>query len=236
MRERLRTPRGRGLLAAGLLLGAMLLATLYWYVGWLRVDRGALVSTPVAFSRGEPVRVPVPAGDEACADSLALSPETQVAVVRLYAPRGRPVPPVQVTARGEGYEGRGVARGYRRGSDVFVPLSPPPGRELLAELCVRPQRGAVAVAATQDPRLMGRSRATVGGRPIDADISVTFFEARGSGYGERWGDMLDRMAVWKPAIFGVPFLWLVSVLVALVIPFGLAFAYGRTVAEDDELP
>ena len=144
------------------------------------------------------------------------------------------MPPVQVTVRGDGYTGTGVARRWKRGQDVFVPLDPPPDREQLATLCVRPQRGAVAIAATADGRLTGRSQATVGGKPIEPDISVTFFEARPSGYGERWGDMLDRAAVWKPAIAGVPLLWILSGLVALVIPFGLAFAFGRTVAEDAE--
>ena len=231
MPDRLRDVRVRVFLVG---LVAFLLAVGYFFVPYLTVERTIVSSTPSPFPRSpkSATLIKLRPRSAVCLDLVGLEPLSEQALIRLNT-RGRPRVPVAVELSGPGYRARSVLRpkDYVSGTDVLVPVRAP-RRELLGEACIRNVGdGPVwATGSAEGPRVQSRSKTTVDGRPIVADVGLVFFEGRPASLSARAGAIVDRASEWKP--FGPVAAWIVLGLLVVVVPVATLATVAR--AGDDE--
>jgi hypothetical protein len=226
-------PRRR--LALPALCGALMaVALLGWGIPWLTKQRQDTTSTPTPPPFAAIAPIALKGGSVVCEDQVALSPQTGAAVV-LSARFTGDGPPLRVVASAPGYEGDAtVPAGYRADQALRVALPAPP-RNAIGTVCIRNTgRRAIALQGTTEGRIQNRSTTSVDDKVITAKLSLVLTESRDRSLADRPGEVLDRVAAFKPPYVGRVSLALLALLVLLGVPAGVLYAIARGLAEDDD--
>ncbi len=216
--------------------GLIVLALLVWGIPWLTRDRPDVTSTPTppAFSTVTPISLRP--GQRACESQVAFSPHTRSLVV-LAAKQEGPTPSLRITARAPGYRaGANVPGGYDGLAALAVSVPPPP-RSVLGQVCVENTgRRAAHLQGTTEGRIQNRAVTSVDGEPIEAKMTLILTAGTDRSLADRPGEILDRIAAFKPPFVGSVSLAIFGLLVLVGVPAGVLYAIwrGLAVAEDDD--
>jgi hypothetical protein len=111
-----------------------------------------------------------------------------------------------------------VPRGYS-GIGALTGVIPAPPRSVLARVCVRNAGpGAVPLEATTEGRVMPRPVTTVKGRPLPQRMTLLLTEGHDRSLISRRGQVLDRIAAFKPWWIGRGSLVLLGLLLLAGVP------------------
>jgi hypothetical protein len=223
MRSALRSPRTLAGLGAGL---GLLIAFFAWFLPYLTRDRENVAGVPVPppFLAQTPVRMDP--GSETCLSDVAFGTDAElVELSALTVPRPRP--PLGIVVEAPGYRETATAPGgYEPLTTVYARIDPPK-RSVVGTLCIR-NRGKrrIDLLGTADPRTgVGRPVTRIDGEEIPADVTVRLISTHPGSVLERLGQLVDRVAAFKPGLFGAPvFLWIVLLLTAIVVPTAAVYS------------
>jgi hypothetical protein len=217
------------------LCGALIvLALLVWGIPWLTRDRADVTSTPTppAFNTVTPIELEP--GSRACESQVAFSRDTRSLVV-LAAEQDGPTPPLRITARAPGYRAAATIPGGYEGLASLAASVPPPARSVLGEVCVENTgRRTALLQGTTEGRIQNRAVTSVDGEPIDAKMSLILTEGVNRSLADRPGEILDRIAAFKPPFVGSVSLAILALLVLVGVPAGVLYAIWRGLAADDD--
>jgi hypothetical protein len=226
--------RSRGLWLPALCGALIVLALLVWGIPWLTRDRADVTSTPTppAFSAVTPIELEP--GARACESQVAFSPKTRSLVV-LAAKQDGPTPSLRIAARAPGYRaGATIPGGYESLASLTASVAPPAG-SVLGEVCVENTgRRTAIIQGTTEGRIQNRAVTTVDGEPIEAKMSLILTEGVNRSLADRPGEILDRIAAFKPPFVGSVSLAIFALLVLVGVPAGVLYAIwrGLSVADD----
>jgi hypothetical protein len=217
-----------------IVLGVVILAVVagVWFVPSLDRSRPEIASTPTVRPFATQVRVNVAPGARACVGDAIFEPVAQSALVQVDT-RGRPGPPLRVTATAPGYSAGGsVAGGYPDGAAVLLPLSAAAPREIAGgALCiVNGGRHLIGLVGPGDLRSISGAPVTVEGRPGQRQFSVTLMSRSSPSIASRAGRVLQRASAFRPVGRGV--LWPLAILVVAGVPLLALAALARALAAD----
>jgi hypothetical protein len=211
--------------ALGVGLG-LLIAGLAWFVPYFTREREAVSGVPVPPPFFVQESVNLKPRSEACLSEVAMDTDADFAELNVLAGK-RAGARLAVAFEGRGYrETATVPAGYRPPTAVRAPLDPP-DRSVIGTLCIRNTgERRVALLGTSDPRtVVARPTTQVDGQEVVTDVSVRFVSADSGSVLERLGELMTRVASFKPGVFGAPaLLWLMLVLVAVGIPTAASYA------------
>ncbi len=207
-------PRWVALLAAVGLAAALALVT----VPWATKSRTALTGTPTPppFSVAAPLSLGP--GSRVCQSEVALETITRAAVLVAWkAPP--PGPPLRVTVKGPGYDAVSEVPGGYKGIGALTAPLPAPPRSLLATVCVE-NRGSTAVPleATAEGRVTPRPVTLVDGHVAPQKVTLLLTQGPDRSLASRRGQVLDRVAAFKPWWIGRVSLVLLGLLVLGGVP------------------
>lgn len=217
----------------------LLVGAVVWVAPWAREMRPATAAVPSPHALDAVTPVPVAPRARACMPSVGLDSRATVLQLQTVA-QAPPRPRLRVTLRGAGYA-RAIAVPGSAGSDVVLNLGfPAPGRDRLVTVCVQNAgRTPVALAASAD-RTRSRSVAVVDGRVTDASPWITFYEAGPRRLPGRAGEILSRMATFRPGFVVPAGLGLLALLLLAALTAGVGAAWtmacGARPADDAPPP
>jgi hypothetical protein len=191
-------------------------------IGFMVAKREVIASTPSAYT-GPYQALALPAGSQACADQIAYDRHSQVARFGVTAKPGTKGPELEVTATGDpGY--RAIARvpGGWTGTKTFdIPIATPPrGGDAYGEFCIRnPSRLDVDLVGSVDGRAYSRPTVSVDGHAIQTELVLRFVEREQRSLLARLGETSGHAATLQP--LGAWWFWLLGIVLALAVPFGL---------------
>jgi hypothetical protein len=174
-------------------------------------------------------------GSEACLSEVAFDPEAElVELSALTAPRPRP--PLQIVAEAPGYRETATAPGgYEPLTALYAPIDPPK-RSVVGTLCIT-NRGKrrIDLLGTTDPRTaVGRPVTSIDGEDIAGDITVRLLSTHPGSVLERLGQLVDRIAAFKPGLFGTPvFLWMVLLFTVIGVPAAALYSISSSFRNSD---
>lgn len=214
---------------AGALIAVALLA---WGIPWLTRERTDHTSTPTPPPFQAVAPVVLKPGSRACETLVALSTDTRAAQV-LTAKLPGAGPPLRVTASAPGYRSTGrVAGGYGQLETLSATLAPPP-RDAIGTVCLtNAGHRPVRLQGTTEGRIQNRSATRVDGKVIPAKLSLALTEGRDRSLADRPGEILRRIAAFKPPILTTATLAVLGLLVLLGVPAGVVYAIARGMGED----
>jgi hypothetical protein len=216
------------------LAGALILvALLAWGLPWWTKDRAAVTSTPTPPPFQAIAPVVLKPGSEACETLVAFEPGTRAATI-LSAKPTEDGPRLRVTATADGY--RSVAEipgGYAAQDSLQAALDAPP-RAAIGELCVENVgRRRVTLQGTTEGRIQNRAGTVVDGRQVPEKLTLLLTEGRARSLADRPGEILDRVAAFKPPIVGRASLAIVGLLILLGVPAAVVYAIARGIADEE---
>jgi hypothetical protein len=232
MRSAIRSPRTLAVLGAGLVL---LIAFFAWFLPYLTRERENVAGVPVPPPLIAQTPVQMVPGSEACLSEVAFDPEAElVELSALTAPRPRP--PLQIVAEAPGYRETATAPGgYEPLTALYAPIDPPK-RSVVGTLCIR-NRGKrrIDLLGTTDPRTaVGRPVTSIDGEDIAGDITVRLLSTHPGSVLERLGQLVDRIAAFKPGLFGTPvFLWMVLLFTVIGVPAAALYSISSSFRNSD---
>jgi hypothetical protein len=225
--------RSRWLLP-GLSAGLIVVALLAWGVPWLTRDRTVTTSTPTppAFQAIAPIELE--RGQQACESLVALSTDTRTVVLRSAKFTGSG-PPLDVVVSAPGYRASTrVPAGYTGEQQLSVAIPAPP-RNAIGDVCVRNAgRRAMALQGTTEGRIQNRSATSVDGELIVPKMTLLLAAGRDVSLAGRPGQIMDRIAAFKPPLFGRVSLGLLGLLVLVGAPVAVVYAIARGIAADED--
>jgi hypothetical protein len=232
MSSAVRSPRTLAALGAGL---GLVIACVAWFVPYLTRERGYLAGVPVAPPFFTQSSVGLDPGSEACLSDVAFDTDAELVDLTVLAGR-RPRPPIGIIAQARGYVAAATVPGdYQPGTTVRAQIDPPE-RSVIGTLCIR-NRGKrrVELLGTADARTGNARPVTqIDGEDIVPDLSVTLLSTDEGSVLTRLGRLVDRVAAFKPGVFGAPvFLWMVVLLAAIGIPAAALYAMLSSFREAD---
>lgn len=212
----------------------MLAAALAWGIPWLTKSRPDRTSTPTPppFSAITPILLEP--GQRACENLVALSTDTrQITVLSAKFSGTGPRLRVEVTAPGWQATGR-IAGGYE-GLQPLTASIPAPPRNAIGGVCVT-NAGAKAVElqGTTEGRIQNRSATSVDDTVIPQKMTLLLSAQRDRSIADRPGEILARIAAFKPPIVGSVSLTILLIVVLLAVPAGVLYAIWRGIAQDGE--
>jgi hypothetical protein len=212
----------------------MLVALVAWGIPWLtksRTDTTA-VPTPPPFSTVTPIAVP--GGSKICEDKIAFATQTRAATVLTSKFTGSG-PALRVVASYPGYEGVGtIPAGYGGESALRAELPAPP-RNAIGTLCItNTGRRAITLEGTAEGRIQNREVTSVDNRVIVPKLSLILTEPVNRSLADRPGEILDRIAAFKPGWVGSGSLVVLLLLVLVGVPAGVLWAIWSGIAREDE--
>ena len=227
----LRRRRPGPVAAAGALLAVVVLAG---FLPWLLRDRPAISSTPIVRPPSVIAELQLRPDRTACVSDVLLGPDAEeVAEEVARAPRAAG-PPLELTARGPGFRARAsTTGGYNPRTALEIPISPAARQIAGGEVCVRNAgRSDVWFLGTVEERALSTQRTTIDGRPAAVQLAMTLQEREDRGLLARTGELLDRVAAFRPGYLGPAVLWILLAAVVLAVPAATLLALRRAVAED----
>jgi hypothetical protein len=165
-------------------------------------------------------------GSETCLSDVAFGTDAElVELSALTVPRPRP--PLGVVVEAPGYrETATVPGGYEPLTTVYARIDPPK-RSVVGTLCIR-NRGKrrIDLLGTTDPRTaVGRPVTSIDEEEVAADITVRLLSTHPGSVFERLDQLVDRVAAFKPGLFGMPvFLWMVLLFTAIGVPAAAVYS------------
>lgn len=226
--------RSRGLWLPAVCGALIVLALIVWGIPWLTRDRPDVTSTPTPppFSTVTPISLAP--GQRACSSKVAFSPDTRSLVV-LAAKQEGPTPPLRITARAPGYHAGATVPGGYEGLTSLAATVPGPQRSVLGEVCVENTgRRTVQLQGTTEGRIQNRAVTSVDGEPIEAKLSLILTEGANRSLADRPGEVLDRIAAFKPPFVGRVSLAIFALLVLVGVPAGVLYAIWRGIAPAED--
>jgi hypothetical protein len=232
MRSAVRSSRTWAGVGAGL---GLLIACVAWFVPYLTRERENVAGVPVPPPFVAQVPVRMDPGSEACLSDVAFDTDAElVELVALTAPRPRP--PMEIVARGPGYRQTATVPGGHEPLTALYAQIDPPERSVVGTLCIR-NRGErrIALLGTTDPRTaVGRPITRIDGEEVAPDITVRLLSTDPGSVRERLGQLVDRVAAFKPGLFGAPaFLWIVVLLAAIGVPAAAVYSLLSSFRDSD---
>jgi hypothetical protein len=223
MRSAIRSPRTLAGLGAGL---GLLIALFVWFLPYLTRERENVAGVPVPPPLIAQTPVRMEPGSEACLSDVAFDTEAElVELTALTAPRPRP--PMEIVAEAPGYHETATAPGGNEALTALYARIAPPKRSVVGTLCIR-NRGKrrIDLLGTTDPRTaVGRPVTSIDGEEVAADITVRLLSTHPGSVFERLGQLVDRVAAFKPGLFGMPvFLWMVLLFTAVGVPAAAVYS------------
>ena len=232
--------RRRGALVSA---AAVAFAILWGAVDSLRpfatFERDVVQSTPGLGALDSRYTLALEPGDVACMKPVTLTPDSEIARLRVLAPEGAPSPPIEITARAGGYRATATAVGYPAGGDTLVAGAlDPPDRELRGEVCARNAgETPVELVGAQDVRSLVPADLTFNGEAVEGkDLELTLLEAERRSIAERPGELIDHASKLTASFAPEWLLWIVAVLVLLGIPAGIVGGFFVAVGRDEPSP
>ena len=212
---------------------AFLIVALAFGLPWLTRDRPATTGTPTPPPFTAITPITLKPGEEACQSLVAFETDTRTATV-LSAENVEDGPPLRIVARAEGWESAGdVAGGYGEFAGLQAQLDPPPD-DVLGEVCVTNEGDErVRLQGTEEGRVQTRSETSVDGEPIVTRMALLLGQGADRSIADRPGQILERVAAFKPPLVGTWSLALLALLVLLGVPALVVFAVARGIADDD---
>jgi hypothetical protein len=213
--------------SAALVLVVFAFGAVQWFIPSLTLKRQEIVSTPSLDGITVRAEVRVPSLRTACIRPVPL--ELSVRQVRMLVhATGTRTYPLEVTLRGNGYEGRGRFTNYPAigAALVLAPLDRSPGRSEDGELCIRntgPR--SIGLVGTNEPESLTEPATYVGARsePADVDPAITFLSGKNVSIVQKPRLPLDRGAGMTGAVPG----WL---MIPLALVFAAALPVGASAA------
>jgi hypothetical protein len=232
MRKTALSPRTLAGLGAGL---GLLIACIAWFVPYLTRERENVSGVPVPPPLFVQDEVKLRPGSEACLSDVAF--DTDAETVELTALRGRsPGPRLAIVAEGPRYrETTAVPDGYTPTTVLRADIDPPE-RSLLGTLCIanRGQRRVTLLGTTEARTVVARPMTQIDGTEVVPDIPVRFLSTDRGSVLERAGELVERVAAFKPGVFGVPaVLWLLLLLVAVGVPATAVYSIVSSFRDSD---
>jgi hypothetical protein len=232
MRSAVWSPRTLAGLGAGL---GLLIACVAWFVPYLTRERGYLAGVPVPPPFLAQEHVGVKPSSEACLSDVAFDTDAELVDFTVLAGR-RPRPPIGIVARARGYRAAATVPGdYEPPTTLRAPIDPPE-RSVIGTLCIR-NRGKrrVDLLGTADTRTgIARPVTHIDGVEVVPDITVALLSTDEGSALSRLGRLVDRVAAFKPGLFGAPaFLWIVVVLVAFGVPAAALYSMLSSFRDSD---
>jgi hypothetical protein len=217
MRSTIVSPRALAGLGAGL---GLLIAFFAWFLPYLTRERENVAGVPVPSPLIAQTPVRMNPGSEACLSDVAFDTDAElVELTALTTPRPRP--PMEIVAEAPGYRETATAPGGYEPLTALYARIDPPKRSVVGTLCIR-NRGKrrIDLLGTTDARTaVGRPVTRIDGEEVAADITVRLLSTHPGSVVERLGQLVDRIAAFKPGLFGAPvFLWAVLLLTAIGVP------------------
>lgn len=200
---------------------------------WWTSDRRATTATPTPPPYQTITPIVLKPGQQACESLVALETIMRTATL-ISAESQTDGPPLQLTARADGYTATGkVDGGYGGYAHLTAALDPPP-EDAIGEVCVRNVGDRRALLqGTVEPRTWTRSQTTLDGEPSEARMTLLLGQGEDRSLADRPGQILDRIAAFKPPIVGSFSLGLLALLVLLGVPAAVVLAIARGIADDD---
>ncbi|MDO8184067.1 hypothetical protein Q5424_02715 [Conexibacter sp. JD483] len=207
------TPR-RALLTVLLALVLLLIAFCVELLPRMLRQERVIASTPVPTGSRQQTALEIGPDQRYCQEGIVFAPEGERLLLSLT--QDSPLPTeLTVTLRAPGYRQRVVVR--PEGHQIGVPLDPP-SKTVTGRLCVgNTGTTATQLAATDDPRVLARTKAVPwGGYPLAIAFDVTFTSADEKSMLQSLGTTADRAATFNA--LGPWALWLLLPLIGLGVP------------------
>lgn len=224
-------------LAALVAAGVFAVALVASWVPWLTRQRTFVSSTPTTLSRFELTDLRLRHRGVVCVRGFGLdSTADGLQLLAHDVARTHTTPPLRVAVRAAGY--RSVARlaaGYPFDVPTVVPIRSPTHDVAAARVCIRNEGKAIALVATVVP--VERAKVTVGvdGKTVVAQPWLTFVQIPSASVVDRSGEILDRIAAFRP-FPAVPLpLGMLAVLVLVGVPLAVIGALALAQRADGEV-
>jgi hypothetical protein len=232
MRSVVRSRRTLAAVGAGL---GLLLACAAWFVPYLTRERENVAGVPVPPPLLAQTPVRMDPGSEACLSDVAFDTNAElVELVALTVPRPRPR--LDIVAQAPGYRETATIPGGRDPLTGLYGRIDPPTRSAIGTLCIRSRgKRRIDLLGTTDPRTaVGRPVTRIDGEEVAPDITVRLLSTHPGSVLERLGQLVDRVAAFKPGLFGAPvFLWMVLLLAAIGLPTAAVYAMLSSFRDSD---
>jgi hypothetical protein len=217
----------RAALFGGLLVLALGFAVLV--VPFLVRDRAMLATTPQPPAPTALALVELRSGQRACLDKAVMDERSDRAQITVGT-YGRTASPLELTISGPGvHEAARIPPSYRDNSTLTIPVQPP-DKAVVTTICVR-NAGDRKLALYGGADRTSRSTTRVDGKPIPANFTVLFAEARRHTLLERLPLAVERMQAFRP---DAPWLaWLVAVLFVIGMPLAVVWAFAGAAQADE---
>ena len=221
----------------GLLAGVLVLFALWFVVRAMPfLDRGrpAVFATPTVQPTDPASLAPiaVKGGQSACADQIPWGPDARYVQFTLTGSKWPPSP-LRIVATGPGY--RAVARlpeGAAGDAQQTVAITPARTEIPNGTLCVVNEgRHQIKLYGINQGRGSSPSTTTVGGKPVDQELSVTLLTSPSQSLTARLGTISSHIAAFRPLTGWQVFL--LGLLAAFGVPVAVGVALARAAAEDD---
>jgi len=177
---------------------------------------------------------PVPAGQQACEDSVTVTSDSRLVTFQLRPAKPTPTggPPVGLTLSGPGYRASAVVPGGYPGGSVTLPITPPP-RDLIATACfVNLGVKKVLLDGTTEGRTVSRPALEIAGRPTAGDVALSFQDNRSVSVLGELGVLFGHASNLTDGLVPVWLIWLIAPLVAFGVPIALLLAFYSAMLED----
>jgi hypothetical protein len=217
------------------LAGAIVVIGLLGLVGvpFLTKQRPVHAATPTPPPLFVQTPVRLRAGATACVHGFVLPTDAEVARLTPIT-QGRPTSPLAIALRGPGYRYATTARGYPGDAPLDVPIRAP-SAAIPGQICLRNAGStAISLVGTTETRSSSRAVTTVDGRPVQADLVLSFFERRPSSLLGRAGDVMRRAAAFHPAPIRAWTFWVLAIAIVVAVPGTALWALSRSLRETDD--
>lgn len=201
---------------------------------WLTRERQFVSSTPTSLSTFALTDLRLRHKGSLCVRGFALDSTAEGLQLLVHdVAKAGITPPLRVVVRARGYRSVGrVAGGYPFNVPVIVPVHPPTHDVDRAQTCIRNEGKKIALVGTAVPRELAKVNVRLDGRTVVPQPWLTFVQLPAASILNRFGEILDRVAAFRP-FPAVPLLLGVLALLVLVgVPLAVVGALALAERED----
>lgn len=195
-------------------------------VPWLTRDREIVSSTPTTLPLTVVNDLRVGHDSVLCVAGIGLDSDAQALRFIVHQlGKSTVTPPLRVDIQAPGYRSAStLASGYAFDAAVLVPIEAPAGELVGAKVCLRNEGQSVALLATAQHDERSNVTVSLDGDTIVAQPWLTFVERRQASVLARHGEILDRVAAFRPFPAVALLLGALGLLVALGVPAAVVAA------------
>jgi hypothetical protein len=203
-------------------------------VPWLTRERQSVSSTPTTLSRFALTDVRLRHGAEVCVRGVGIDRTADGLQLRVVdVGKADVTPTLGIEVRAPGYESHTrLAGGYPFGVPVVVPVRRPARDVDGARVCVRNRGKAIALTGTKEPVELAKVRVRLDGRTIVPQPWLTFVRRAPISVLAHAGEILDRVAAFRPFPAVPALLGLLAALVLFGVPIAVVSALATAERAD----